>query len=278
MRLTIEHHTQYVYSEPVPYSIQQLRLTPGNSRHQTVRHWQIKVHGQLSPFEDAFGNLAHTLVIDSPHDALLISVCGEVDTGTAAAESTRPPPAALFLRETPLTQADASMQAFAAAFDAVPPLTLMQALRERMQYRKGVTQVDTPAAEAFRLGSGVCQDHAHAFIGCCRSLGRPARYVSCYLFTADGSLMQTHAWVEVWHADQWQGLDVSNGIPTNETHVKLAIGLDYRSASPMTGARLGGGFEGMASLVSVHRRSALTEGERHARQLQLRQQAQMAQQ
>ena len=278
MRLTIEHHTQYVYSEPVLYTIQQLRLTPANSARQTVRHWQLKVQGQLTPFEDAFGNLTHTLVIDAPHQELLISVSGEVDTGTTAAEIPCPQPAAIFLRETALTQADAAMKAFAAHFEHAPAITLMHALRERMHYLKGVTRVDTPAAEAFRLGNGVCQDHAHAFIGCCRSLGRPARYVSGYLFTADGSLMQTHAWVEVWQADQWLGLDISNGIPVSETHVKLAIGLDYRSASPMTGARLGGGQEGMASMVSVNRQSGLTEAAQHLCQQQLRQQAQMAQQ
>jgi len=85
-----------------------------------------------------------------------------------------------------------------------------------MTYIKGATKVDTTASEAFALGQGVCQDHAHVFISCCRSLGYPARYVSGYLFTEDGSLMQTHAWVDVWLDNQWQSLDISNGYRTTK--------------------------------------------------------------
>lgn len=283
MLLNIEHHTQYHYSDMVPFTIQQLRLTPRDGATQAVKHWQVKVQGHLTPFEDAFGNLSHTLVVDQPHDSLLISVSGQVETGVACPDTTSPAlPLAMYLRETPLTQADPAMTAFARGFAEASPRALMQALRARIQYQKGVTAVDTPAAVAFGLGAGVCQDHAHAMIGCCRQLGWPAKYVSGYLFTADGSLMQTHAWVEVWHQGQWQGLDVANGSEVGETHVRLASGLDYRSASPVTGARLGGGYEGMASQVQVslqvHQPAAGTDKQRQAQLAQLRQQAQSAQQ
>ena len=278
MLLNIEHQTHYAFSEMVQYTIQQLRLTPRTGDGQQVNHWQIKVNGQLTAFEDAFGNLAHTLVIDQLHDELTITVCGEVETGVETAMPEQALPLDIYLRDTPLTQADAAMTTFAQQFAGAPLLDMMQALREQMQYIQGATQVDTPAATAFRLGKGVCQDHAHAFIGCCRSLGVPARYVSGYLFTEDGHLMQTHAWVDVWQADHWLGLDVSNGILTNETHISLATGLDYRSASPVTGSRMGGGSEGMASMVNVNQHGRLTDKQRAQYQQQLRQQAQAAQQ
>jgi transglutaminase-like putative cysteine protease len=278
MLLNIEHQTQYIYSEAVQYTIQELRLTPRNGQGQHVKHWEIKVDGQCHPFEDTFGNLAHTLVIDQPHDQLLISVSGEVETGVESLASHQPLPIELFLRDTPLTQADAAMTTFAQQFAKASLQDMMLALRDRMQYIEGATEVHTSAAEAFQLGKGVCQDHAHAFIGCCRSLGLPARYVSGYLFTVDGSLMQTHAWVDVWQNDQWLGLDVSNGTMVNETHVRLAIGLDYRSASPVTGTRIGGGMEGMSSVVSVNQGAALTLEQRKHQLDLLRQQAQMAQQ
>jgi transglutaminase-like putative cysteine protease len=281
MLLNIEHHTQYIYSQAAQYTIQQLRLTPRDGMGQQVKHWQIKVNGQCHAFEDTYGNLTHTLVIDQPHHELLISVAGEVETGVASQPSAQQLPVALYLRESPLTQADAAMTAFASQFASqFTPAALadmMHALRDKMDYLKGATQVHTPAAEAFRLGKGVCQDHAHAFIGCCRSLGLPARYVSGYLFTADGSLMQTHAWVEVWQDQQWLGLDVSNGCLTNESHVRLAVGLDYRSASPVTGTRIGGGKEGMSSAVSVNQ-TALTHEQRQRHHEQLYQQAISAQQ
>lgn len=278
MRLNIEHQTQYVYSDIVQYTIQQLRLTPRNGHGQHVKQWEIKVNGQLHGFEDTYGNLTHTLVIDQPHASLLISVCGEVETGVDGLAPHQPLPLPIYLRDTPLTQADAAMQAFAAEFSGRPVQDLMAALREKMQYLKGATQVNTTAAEAFQLGKGVCQDHTHAFIGCCRSLGLPARYVSGYLFTADGSLMQTHAWADVWQHDAWLGLDVSNGIQVNETHVRLAAGLDYRDASPVTGMRIGGGEEGMSSLVSVNQNALLNFEQRKENLQHLYQQAVMAQQ
>jgi transglutaminase-like putative cysteine protease len=277
MLLNIEHQTQYIYSEAAQYTIQQLRLTPRDGMGQQVKHWEIKVNGLGDAFEDTYGNLTHTLVIDQPHHELLISVAGEIETGLGNLATNQPLPVALYLRESPLTQADAAMAAFARQFAHASLPDMMHALRDKMHYIKGATQVNTPAAEAFRLGKGVCQDHAHAFIGCCRSLGLPARYVSGYLFTEDGSLMQTHAWVDVWQNEQWLGLDVSNGMLTNETHVRLAVGLDYRSASPVTGTRIGGGMEGMSSMVSVNQ-SALTHEQRQLHHDQLYQQALSAQQ
>lgn len=278
MRLNIEHQTQYVYSEEVSYTIQQLRMTPQNGPNQQVKHWDIKVNGQLHDSLDAFGNIIHTLVIDQPHDALLISVSGEVHTGKAGLIPIDGLPLPIYLRDTPLTKANEAMIDFAKQFKAKSLEEMMHALRDKMDYISGSTQVDTTAAEAFTQGQGVCQDHAHAFIGCCRSLGLPARYVSGYLFTDDGSLMQTHAWVEVWQNDAWLGLDVSNGILVGEVHVRLASGLDYRTASPVTGTRVGGGIEGMSSSVIVNQESKLTRAERKLHTEKLFSQAQAAQQ
>ena len=278
MLLNIEHQTQYVYSDVVQYTIQQLRLTPRNGMGQHVKQWELKVNGQLHAFEDTFGNTTHTLVIDQPHQELLISVSGEVETGVSGLEAHQPLPLAIYLRDTPLTQPDAAITTFAAQYAKAPVAELMQALRDRMQYIKGATQVDTTAAEAFRLGKGVCQDHTHIFIACCRSLGLPARYVSGYLFTPDGSLMQTHAWVDVWQTDHWLGLDISNGRLVNDMHVRLATGLDYRSASPVTGSRMGGGTEGMSSMVTVKQSAGLSYEQRKTNMQALYQQAKTAQQ
>jgi transglutaminase-like putative cysteine protease len=252
MRLNIEHQTQYVYSEMVSYTIQQLRLTPKNGMGQHVRHWDIKVNGQLHAFEDAFGNTSHTLVIDQPHQSLNVMVSGEVETGISNVSQHQPLPLESYLRSTELTEADSAILTFANQFKDKPIDDMMHALRDKMEYIKGATQVDTTAAEAFQLSKGVCQDQAHVFIACCRGLGYPARYVSGYLFTEDGSLMQTHAWVDTWVNDAWQSIDVSNGCRANETHVRLATALDYRGASPVSGMRAGGGEEGMASSVTVN--------------------------
>ena len=278
MRLTIEHHTQYVYSSPVNYTIQQLRLTPQSGFGQHVKYWDIKVQGQLHAFEDAFGNTTHTLVVDTPHSELSVTVVGEVETGVNDYSQHQPLPLTIFMRDTPLTLADSAITEFAAQFKHKPIDDLMHALVEKVGYIAGATEVKTTAIEAFALGQGVCQDHAHVFIACCRSLGYPARYVSGYLFTQDGSLMQSHAWVDVWFDSAWQSVDVSNGCRAGETYVRLATGLDYRTASPVTGMRSGGGVEGMATSVVVNQAGVPIHQQHKMNQIELLKAAQSMQQ
>ena len=259
MLLSIEHHTRYAYSEVVNYTIQQLRLTPQNGFGQHVKRWDIKVIGALNPTEDTYGNSTHALVIDTPHQEISIVAMGEIETGLEVISQHQNLPLPIYLRDTPLTKSSEAICLFAIQFktDQDGQLAALEAmmhtLLECVNYIKGATQVTTSAIEAFELGQGVCQDHAHIFISCCRSIGLPARYVSGYLFTVDGSLMQTHAWADVYLSNiGWQSFDVSNGCRAGETPVRLATGLDYRSASPVSGMRSGGGVEGMATSVIVN--------------------------
>jgi transglutaminase-like putative cysteine protease len=262
MRLTIEHQTQYVYSEPVMYTIQQLRLTPQNGLGQYVKHWSIKVNGHLHEFEDCFGNESHTLVIDQPHQSLLISVSGEVETGVDRLMTKQTLPLPIYLRETPLTEASEEMIAFARSFANKPLQAMMHAIRETIAFSAESKIMDTTAVQAFKLKQGICQDYSHVFISCCRVLEIPARYVSGYLFTDGGTLMHTHSWAEVWENDTWLGFDVCHDAMVDDAYVRLATGLDYRSACPVTGARVGGGEEGMASMVSVNNKGKITLAER----------------
>jgi len=281
MLLNIEHHTRYAYSADVNYTIQELRLTPQHGLGQHVRHWDIKVNGELQPSQDAYGNMTHTLVVDAPHSELLIVAAGQVETGLNAVSQHMALPLPIYLRDTPLTQYSADMLAFAQPYlqpqrQSAALEDMMHALLARVQYIKGATQVTTSAAEAFALGQGVCQDHAHVFIACCRAIALPARYVSGYLFTVDGSLMQTHAWADVFVAGAgWQSFDVSNGCRAGETHVRLATGLDYRSASPISGMRSGGGIEGMASSVIVNQAASMQDAPKKVNAVQLLELAQL---
>ncbi len=267
MQLNIEHQTRYVYSAPVNYTIQQLRLTPQNGLGQLVKRWEIRVNGELQPSQDSYGNITHSLVIDVPHTEIMIVAMGEVETGLAIEQTLQPDfsvgalPLAVYLRDTPLTMPNLEIATFAKQYQHLQQgemqnewlESMMYAILQRVEYIPGVTQVTTSAIEAFALGKGVCQDHAHVFIACCRSIDLPARYVSGYLFTEDGSLMQTHAWADVYLRELgWQSFDVSNGCRAGATHVRLATGLDYRTASPVSGMRAGGGEEGMATSVIVN--------------------------
>jgi transglutaminase-like putative cysteine protease len=257
MLLKIEHKTHYAYSEVVDYTIQQLRLTPQNACGQRLLYWDVRVNGNLHTFEDAHGNVTQTLVIDSPHQEVSITAFGEVETNIAETTMLETIPLSIYLRQTPLTQPDNAVKAFAATFakqakSAELILSMMKQIKEEIAYVKGSTEVKTTAAQAFALGEGVCQDQTHVLLACCREIGIPARYVSGYLFTDDARQMESHAWADVWlEGLGWQSFDVLNQCKTNGKHVRLAVGLDYREASPVSGMRVGGGDEAMKVSVQV---------------------------
>lgn len=265
MRIRISHATTYRYDAPPSGVIQMLRLTPSNHDGQYVVNWRIDLSEDclLHPHEDAFGNLSHFFTAEGPFRELSVAVEGEVDTHdtksvvTGAVE--RFPPA-MFLRETPLTQADAAILDFAegtraaAGSDTLPLLHgLMMALNREMTFDTDPTHPATTAAEAFALRRGVCQDLTHIFIAAARHYGVPARYVAGHLYRIDGVTAQGagHAWAEAYveHLG-WVGFDPTNGIGTTEAYVRVAIGLDYLGAAPVRGTRYGGSGETLK--VAVH--------------------------
>lgn len=256
MHLSITHTTHYSYNQPLLYSIQQLKLTPQDGFGQRVKHWSISVNGQLYQYADAYGNVVHSLVVDGNSSEIKIVAKGEVETGLSHIESQEDLPLTIYLRDTNLTQADANLKTFSLAFGEISGVAdlekLSQAIVARVPYAKGVTGVYTTASQAFESATGVCQDHAHIFIACCRTLNIPARYVSGYLFTEHNDLLESHAWVDAWLDNLgWVSVDVSNQCLVNGAHVRLAVGLDYHDASPVSGIRVGGGVELMNAGVHV---------------------------
>jgi transglutaminase-like putative cysteine protease len=90
-------------------------------------------------------------------------------------------------------------------------------------------------SEALALGCGVCQDFAHLFLGACRGLGLPARYVSGYV--RDLGELATHAWCQVWAGEQagWVDVDPTQGKIVGDEHVVTAVGRDYADVPPNRG-------------------------------------------
>ncbi|MFW9269208.1 transglutaminase family protein [Pseudomonas sp. NR3] len=256
MKLSIRHDTTYSYADEVCTSIQFLRLTPKDTRRQTILQWHLELPRLVRSQLDPYGNILHVMTMDEPHGALILTAYGEVQidqTVEMEPDTQSPLP---FLRTSRLTLADDTLSAFAVAQcgarrDRAALADLMNGLADRMPYSPGTTAVSSTAAEAFAGGAGVCQDHAHAFVACARSLGVPARYVSGYLCTEDESHLASHAWAEAWLDDGWYSFDVTNRLLRPDRHLKLAIGLDYLDACPVRGMRRGGGAEQMHARVQV---------------------------
>jgi len=269
MLVLIRHRTEYVYQEPVWAGVQYLRVTPATDNAQIVRDWRVDAPGKLHPWTDSFGNACNTLVMDRPASVVTIHVEGEVETiggdGIVPPASAEPP-AAVFLRHTSYTEPAPIVRDFAnryrSAFEGSLPGGLNQLMHdviEAMPYREGTTHVHTTAAEALADGYGVCQDHAHVFITCCRLLGVPARYVGGYLVTGKEGIVEEHgaghAWAEALVPGQgWLSFDVSNRTAASERHVRVAVALDYSGAGPVRGVRSGGGEEDMRVSIRIESR------------------------
>ena len=129
--------------------------------------------------------------------------------------------------------------------DAV--LELTQRIYQEFKFQTGATTVGTPILDVLRDRHGVCQDFAHLQIGCLRSLGLAARYVSGYLLTqspAGGPPLigsdASHAWVSVYIPDfGWLDLDPTNGVIPSIGHVTVGWARDYDDISPVKGVIVG---------------------------------------
>jgi transglutaminase-like putative cysteine protease len=197
-----------------------------------------------------------TLVSAEPGTTGVTVVCsGSVDTADNAdtagvvGEHFGHMPLWCFLGQTPLTKPGPKLRALVAGLNAdrAKPLDLLHglsiAVAQAVRYTVGTTDAETTAEAALTAGQGVCQDHAHVFIGAARLLGLPARYVSGYLMMDDRIDQEAgHGWAEA-HVPGlgWVGFDVSNAICPDTRYVRLATGCDYRDAAPVTGISIGAG-------------------------------------
>mgnify|MGYP002655213272 CR=1 FL=1 len=263
MRIRVDYSTIYEYSHVASNVVQLLRMQPAGHDGQHIVRWRIDsdCDGHLKRGEDAFGNITHMFYPDGPLQRLALHVSGEVDTvethGVLAGTHERLP-ASVYLRQTDLTRPDEALAALARQIDAGDALAtchrLTGHLYSNMAFDPDVTHAHSDAAHSFALQAGVCQDYAHIFLAVARLLGIPARYVSGHLVRNDGLITQpaAHAWAEALVPDLgWVAFDPTNGMCATDAYLRVAVGLDYRDAAPIRGARRGGGAETMNVVVTT---------------------------
>ena len=256
MRISIDHVTRYAYEHPVRYSTQYLRLVPPSDARQQVIDWTLETPATPIELRDGYGNILHVLTIEKPVTEIVIRSAGVVETSARVDDmpDERRLSPLVFLRPGPLTRVEGPLVEFAEQFRRRAATlsglrALSDAIHAKLPFQPGITAVHSTAREAFDAANGVCQDHAHVFIACCRFLGVPARYVSGYLYIERGleGPVASHAWAEAWVVDRWRSFDITNGRPAGEQHVRIAVGADYLDASPVRGIRFGGGEERMVA-------------------------------
>jgi transglutaminase-like putative cysteine protease len=291
----IRHLTHYEYEKPVTLCYNLAYLLPRDTDYQTC----ISSHIQISPMQtsgqrrtDYFGNQAYYFSLEQPHSELIVDVQSEVrihkakysrahelnlDFGTTCGQALlqlqlNNDLAVLQAREyvldSPMVRASAALREYARSsfrndrpfLSAVRELT--HRIFEEFTYDPESTSIATPLAEVLRKRRGVCQDFAHLAIGCLRSLGFPARYVSGYLETLPPPGKEklvgsdaSHAWFAVFSPGEgWFEFDPTNDNMPAEHHITTAWGRDYGDVSPIKGVFFDGGKKQKLSVsVDVNR-------------------------
>ncbi len=287
MRYRVNHTTEYFYSDPVPLCHNIVHLTP----RQTIRQSLVSHLTQVTPNPvmrndriDFFGNPVTWFSLQEPHESLKIAARSEVEVSAFI------PPVGLWspaweqvarvLRErrdlevldamqfavnSPFVRAHAQLAEYAQpAFTPGRPLLecvteLTERIFKEFTFDGNATTIGTPVLEVLQHRHGVCQDFAHLQIGCLRSLGLAARYVSGYLVTRPPpgrprliGADRSHAWVSVYFPDfGWIDFDPTNGVIPSFGHITLAWAREYDDISPVRGVVVGGHRHSLAVSVDV---------------------------
>ena len=258
----------YVYSSLARDLSQQLVVKPraqhGDQRLLDFRLGVEPIALSRAEREDAFGNLVIELEVARVNHWTTFEVmfCTERHADAPRPRVTAADAAAL-LEPTPLTAPDARIRQVARELQATAqtPIELAERISDwvsqTMRYQHDVTHVGTSAAEALRLGAGLCQDYAHVALSICRAAGLPARYVSGHMLGEGGS----HAWLEMIVPDKTGALEAVGFDPTNRRRPNLgyatvAVGRDYADVPPTSGRFVGDHagdlqFEKRAGLIEV---------------------------
>lgn len=264
MKHLVKHVTRYRYAAPVSYSIQTLRLTPRLDEHQRALRWQIHAPGDIQAQVDAYGNVAHTLILNRRHSEVEIQVTGQVEIEPLSQGHVGPQdnrlPVHVYCVPTALTQGDDAVRGFSGRVLprglATPEdaLSLAEAICDRVIFAADAADDAPGAAQVLALGRGGSRDQAHLFLACARACGTPARYVSGYLYTREDQAV-AHAWADIWLPELgWISVDVTHRRFASDSHCRLAVARDHDSASPVRW--LHGQGAGMSTQISVQMQGA----------------------
>lgn len=293
MKLQISHDTVYDYSPAVETAQHMLYLTPLESATQQLLAHRIELNPQpanIRVVKDVYGNSRSFFSLQVAHlqlrvqaISLVLTQPSHIPVSTISWEAARErfrysasasfDSANEFVFASPMVPRQGEFAQYARASFA-PGVSLLEAaidlmhrIHREFSYESQSTEVNTPALHALNQRKGVCQDFAHIFVACLRSLGLAARYVSGYLLTlpAPGTVKlrgsdASHAWASVYIPDlpegeRWVHLDPTNDRAgwhsPGEDYVLLAEGRDFSDVSPMRGVIHGGASHVLTVGVTV---------------------------
>lgn len=273
----VKHITRYTYASTVIDCTNQIMLYPISDASMEVKSHEITIshNPTVEVFVDYFGNRVGVFSIVKPHTELLIESVAQVITKNILFPDDSVPaneqwqhlqeikfdiPYMDYLVQENFDYADELMAKLNETVDLneSPYKTVMKLteyIYKTFTYKKGVTSVETPIDEVWKLKAGVCQDFAHILLICLRKLGIPGRYVSGYICHNDHEMRgegATHAWAEAyipWYG--WLGIDPTNNCLVSDHHIKIAVGRNFADCTPVKGTYKGSGEHTLEVSVEV---------------------------
>jgi transglutaminase-like putative cysteine protease len=272
MNYRVSHRTVYHYAAPVSSSYGEVYLLPRDRPGQVCHGTDVTIEPAPDFYRervDSFGNNVGYFELLAPHRRLAVTAHSLVLVESRPPglplvanqpwEECRPTPestgdgdlldARQFVLESTLVSTSTTLRRFGhASFTAGRPVLealtdLTERIHDRFAYLPGATSVGTTAEQVLSKGEGVCQDFAHVAIGCLRSLGLAARYVSGYLETdpppgavrLEGADV-SHAWASLFVPGAgWVDFDPTNRQLVTDRYLTTAWGRDYVDVPPLKG-------------------------------------------
>lgn len=297
MNYRITHTTVYHYSQAVGLCQNEARLQPREFWRQHCLNSYFEISPNPSDFferVDFFGNRVSYFAVQQIHTQLVVTAISEVAVYPKPEPKNAAQPcwetvrallqdpygqgqvqelsqelleARQYVLDSPMVTTNQDLVYYAqASFQPNRPLLevvrdLMQRIYHDFTYDPSFTSIATPLSEVLAHRRGVCQDFAHLAIGCLRSYGLAARYISGYVETAPEPGIPrlvgadaSHAWFSVYiPGTGWVDFDPTNNKLPFDQHITLAWGRDYADVTPLKGIAFGGGQHSLTVSVDVMR-------------------------
>jgi transglutaminase-like putative cysteine protease len=291
MKYRVNHSTEFSYDVRVGLCYNLARVVPRDLPYQKILSTTL----QIDPLPndhyqgvDYFGNRTDYFSIQQLHDRLMVTAVSEVevtpresglfdhvkslcwemvrdrlrsDRSAAGIEAFQ------FTLDSSMIGSDDLLADYARhSFSPERPFEeavcdLMHRIYSEFRYDPEFSTIATPLKEVVEHRSGVCQDFAHLAIGCLRSQGLAARYLSGYIETEPPSGKErligadaSHAWFSVFQPGVgWLDFDPTNNQRPGERHITVAWGRDYADVTPLKGVAYGGGEHKLKVAVDIQR-------------------------
>jgi len=232
-----QYQTELVFSSPASEHYFLLRILPQSDDRQRIKNlsWRIDPSPADTLWQtvDGFGNNALAGHIRAPHDHFRFGVEGIAEVSGEPYTASGEPPRFL-LYPTELTCAHRALVDFYNDINRFAPVNALDriqhfshAVHSRLRYQRGATGNSTSAAQAFDIGSGVCQDYTQILLALLRLDKIPCRYVAGLA----SDYGETHAWVEAWTGDRYCAADPTRDKLIDSGYIALSRGRDFADSS-----------------------------------------------